>query len=148
MPDAATMRKRREGNPEASATSRSRNAITRGLTKAGGSAGGRSCGNGVATRHSVRDGAGVRFREEEVLADRFRVVRFLGRGGKGEVYETLDLELDERVALKTLRLGHEEAARAIERFRREILLARRVTHPNVCPDLSATNRRGRASCSC
>ena len=66
------------------------------------------------------------------IAGRYRVVRFIARGGMGEVYEVDDLELKERVALKTVRseVGGDEIA--IERFRREIQLARKVTHPNVC----------------
>jgi TolB-like protein len=50
----------------------------------------------------------------------------------GEVYEAADLALGAEVALKTIR--PEVAARqaVMDRFRREILLARRVTHPNVC----------------
>lgn len=68
----------------------------------------------------------------DLLANRFRIVRFIGRGGMGDVYEAEDLELGERVALKTVRpeIAHLEGA--VERFRREIHLARKVTHPNVC----------------
>lgn len=68
----------------------------------------------------------------ELLAGRFRVVRFLGRGGMGEVYEAHDLELSERVALKAIRPEVANDERALERFRREIHLARQVTHWNVC----------------
>ena len=50
----------------------------------------------------------------------------------GEVYEAEDLELRDRVALKTARLEVAGEERFIERFRREIQLARKVTHPNVC----------------
>jgi tetratricopeptide (TPR) repeat protein/tRNA A-37 threonylcarbamoyl transferase component Bud32 len=50
----------------------------------------------------------------------------------GEVYEAEDLELRERVALKTVRPEIAQDERAIERFKREIHLARKVTHPNVC----------------
>ncbi|MEP6994984.1 MAG: protein kinase, partial [Acidobacteriota bacterium] len=66
------------------------------------------------------------------LAARFRIVRFIAQGGMGEVYEAEDLELRDRVALKTI--SHAVAAdeRSMERFRREVQLARRVTHPNVC----------------
>ena len=39
----------------------------------------------------------------ELLSGRFRVIRFLGRGGMGEVYEAKDLDLGECVALKTIR---------------------------------------------
>jgi serine/threonine protein kinase/tetratricopeptide (TPR) repeat protein len=66
------------------------------------------------------------------LAGRFRIVRFLARGGMGEVYEAEDLELGEHVALKTIRQDIAWAEQPLERFKREIHLARKVTHPNVC----------------
>ena len=65
-----------------------------------------------------------------LLASRYRVRRALGGGGMGDVWEAEDLELGAVVALKTLRAARDE--RSLERFRREILLARKVTHPNVC----------------
>jgi eukaryotic-like serine/threonine-protein kinase len=67
-----------------------------------------------------------------VVAGRYRVVRFLARGGMGEVYEAEDLELKERVALKTVRPEIARDEVMLERFRREIQLSRKVTHPNVC----------------
>ena len=68
----------------------------------------------------------------QVLSRRFRVVRLLGQGGMGEVYEAEDLELGERVALKTVRPDIAAEPMAMARFKQEIQLARRVTHPNVC----------------
>jgi tetratricopeptide (TPR) repeat protein/tRNA A-37 threonylcarbamoyl transferase component Bud32 len=67
-----------------------------------------------------------------LVAGRYRVVSFIAQGGMGEVYEVEDLELRDRVALKTVRPEIAEGALAIERFRREIQLSRKVTHPNVC----------------
>jgi len=72
------------------------------------------------------------FVKGQVLAGRFRVLRFVARGGMGEVYEAEDLELSERVALKTVRFEMADNERTVERFKREIQLARKVTHPNVC----------------
>ncbi|MEA2692223.1 MAG: eukaryotic-like serine/threonine-protein kinase, partial [Acidobacteriota bacterium] len=60
------------------------------------------------------------------------MVRFLARGGMGEVYEVEDAVLGERVAAKTVRPEVARDATAVERFKREIQLARKVTHPNVC----------------
>jgi serine/threonine-protein kinase len=65
----------------------------------------------------------------EVIAGRYQLVRWLGGGGMGRVYEVLDTELDERIALKVLRGGLSEEA--IERFRREVRLTRRIQHRNV-----------------
>jgi eukaryotic-like serine/threonine-protein kinase len=66
------------------------------------------------------------------LAGRYRIVRFIARGGMGDVYEVEDIELGTAVALKTIRTDRAADAEARERFRREIQLARRITHPNVC----------------
>src|ERR1700682_4724043 len=71
------------------------------------------------------------FMPKTVLAGRFRVVRFVAAGGMGEVYEAEDLELGERVAIKTIRFEYSQHENATERFKREIQLARKVTHPNV-----------------
>ncbi len=67
----------------------------------------------------------------EILAKRFRIVRYIDAGGMGVVYEAEDLALGEAVALKTVRSDLANAT-TIERFKREIYLARKVTHPNVC----------------
>ncbi len=68
----------------------------------------------------------------EVLAGRYRIVGFLGRGAVGEVYEAFDQELDEAIAIKVLRPEIARDERVLQRFKREIQLGRRVTHPNVC----------------
>src|SRR4051812_27331407 len=65
----------------------------------------------------------------ELVAGRYRIVRWLGSGGMGRVYEALDTELGEPVALKVLRSGLSDEA--IERFRREVKLTRRIQHRNV-----------------
>ncbi|MGE5413523.1 MAG: protein kinase domain-containing protein [Syntrophomonadaceae bacterium] len=67
-----------------------------------------------------------------LLSGRFRIVRFIARGGMGEVYEAEDQVLGERVALKTIRSDVADDERSMERFLREVHLSRRVTHPNVC----------------
>jgi tetratricopeptide (TPR) repeat protein/tRNA A-37 threonylcarbamoyl transferase component Bud32/TolB-like protein len=70
------------------------------------------------------------------------VLRFIARGGMGEVYEAEDLELGERVALKTVRADVAEDEVALRRFRREIRLARSVSHPNVCRVFDLFQLRG------
>ncbi|HKD06093.1 MAG TPA: protein kinase [Bryobacteraceae bacterium] len=72
------------------------------------------------------------FGPSAVLARRFRIIRFIARGGMGEVYEAEDEELGDRVALKAIRQRAGPAADLRSLFKREIQLARRVTHPNVC----------------
>jgi serine/threonine-protein kinase len=68
----------------------------------------------------------------DVVAGRFRIVRYIAEGGMGTVYEAEDLQLHERVALKTIRAEVASDPRAIERFKQEIHLGKTVTHPNVC----------------
>jgi len=68
----------------------------------------------------------------QILADRFRIVDRLGEGAIGEVYEASDLELEEQVAIKVLRPEIARDPEVLHRFKREIQLARRVTHPSVC----------------
>jgi serine/threonine protein kinase len=56
------------------------------------------------------------FGPDEVLARRFRIVRFLAAGGMGEVYEAEDLELHEIVALKCIRQSALLQPNALARF--------------------------------
>src|SRR5580704_7103323 len=73
-----------------------------------------------------------RFLPGRLLAGRYRIVALLGKGGMGEVYRADDLTLGQPVALKFL---PEEASRdegLLERFKNEVRIARRVSHPNVC----------------
>jgi len=72
------------------------------------------------------------FSEGDVVAGRYRVVRFLSAGAMGEVYAVEDLSLHERVALKTIRPEVAGSPESLARFKRELRMARRVTHPNVC----------------
>jgi tetratricopeptide (TPR) repeat protein len=73
-----------------------------------------------------------RFAADEVVAGRYRIRGFLAAGGMGEVYEAEDLELGESVALKAIRAEIARNGQANAIFKREIQLARRVTHRNVC----------------
>ena len=73
-----------------------------------------------------------RFFPGSLLAERYRIVALLGKGGMGEVYRADDLTLGQPVALKFL---PEEAAAdtaLLERFRSEVRISRKVSHPNVC----------------
>ena len=74
----------------------------------------------------------VRLEPGTLLAGRYQIERFLGSGGMGEVYAADDRELGEQVALKIIRPEGTLGAGMMERLRREVQLARRVTHPNVC----------------
>lgn len=72
------------------------------------------------------------FPADKVLAQRFKIIQFLAKGGMGEVYEAEDLELRERVAVKVVRPELLQDEMALQRFKREVHLAKKVTHPNVC----------------
>jgi tetratricopeptide (TPR) repeat protein len=74
----------------------------------------------------------VTFSSGEVVSGRYRILRFIARGGMGEVYEAEDLELRCRVALKTLLPAIASDPRMIARFKQEIQLSRTIAHPNVC----------------
>ncbi|HEX5235053.1 MAG TPA: protein kinase [Silvibacterium sp.] len=75
-----------------------------------------------------------RLETNSLLIDRFVIVRFIARGGMGEVYEAEDRFLQGvHVALKTILPHIADDPFLKERFEREVLLARKVTHPNLCP---------------
>jgi len=67
-----------------------------------------------------------------VLADRYRIVALVGRGGMGEVYRAEDLRLGQPVALKFLPADVAQNADQLARFHQEVRVARQVSHPNVC----------------
>jgi len=67
-----------------------------------------------------------------ILADRYRIVGLLGKGGMGEVYRADDLKLAHPVALKFLPDHLLNDAAALARFHREVRVARQVSHKNVC----------------
>jgi serine/threonine-protein kinase len=73
-----------------------------------------------------------RFLPGTVLAERYRVIGVVGRGGMGEVYRADDLKLGQTVALKFLPEGLEQDSSRLARFFNEVRTARQVTHPNVC----------------
>src|SRR5262249_38327893 len=66
-----------------------------------------------------------------VIGGRYQVTSLLGSGGMGAVYCAYDREPDEAVPLKVLRPEIAAAPGSRERFRREVKLARRVTHTSV-----------------
>jgi len=73
-----------------------------------------------------------RFPPGTLLAQRYRIVSMLGRGGMGEVYRANDLLLGQAVALKFLPVQWTSDESTLGRFRNEVRIARQISHPNVC----------------
>jgi|GEM_PF-1651824 len=89
---------------------------------------------------------GPRWKVGDVLNGRFEIVRYIARGGMGEVYEAEDRRLQGvHVGLKTLLSHSAEDPGMQKRFEREILHAREVVHPNLCPiyDIYQSEQTGR-----
>jgi predicted Ser/Thr protein kinase len=74
----------------------------------------------------------TRFLSGTLLAERYRIVSLLGKGGMGEVYRADDLTLEQPVALKFLPEAVSDNEGTLTRFKNEVRVARQVSHPNVC----------------
>lgn len=72
-----------------------------------------------------------RLKPGDVLRGRYRIVRLIGRGGMGEVYEAEDTEDHRPVAIKIVLAKLLGSQKVVARFRREIELSQRISHPNV-----------------
>ncbi len=75
---------------------------------------------------------GERFSAGTLVADRYRIVTRLGRGGMGEVFRAEDLKLGQEVALKFLPPELEKDEECLALLFHEVKIARQITHPNVC----------------
>ncbi|MFY7781282.1 MAG: serine/threonine-protein kinase, partial [Tagaea sp.] len=76
-----------------------------------------------------------------VLGD-YRLVRELGRGGMGIVYEAWQRSLDRRVAVKVLAPALVASPSAVARFRREAAAAGRLRHPHIVEVLGFGSDQG------
>ena len=70
--------------------------------------------------------------KDQVLDQRYRVMRKLGEGGMSFVYEAKDISSGESVAVKIMTPKLAQDKTAAERLRREAGLAMRLDHPNIC----------------
>jgi serine/threonine protein kinase len=68
----------------------------------------------------------------DLISNRFRIQQMIGSGGMGEVYQAEDLVAGQIIALKTIRSELADDTSQTARFRRELLICRKLTHPNVC----------------
>jgi tetratricopeptide (TPR) repeat protein len=72
----------------------------------------------------------------------FEIVRELGRGGMGVVYEARQVSLNRQVALKVLSGGLGLTSKAVQRFRREAEAAARLHHTNIVPVYATSEEQG------
>jgi TolB-like protein/predicted Ser/Thr protein kinase len=84
----------------------------------------------------------IRLSGAAVIAGRYELQGLVGVGGMGSVYRARDSELDEVIALKVLRRELVDAPGMLDRFRREVKLARRVTHRNVARTFDIGEHQG------
>src|SRR5262249_13535236 len=72
----------------------------------------------------------------------YLIVREIGRGGMGVVYEAMQQSLGRHVALKVLPAGDLGGAARLERFRREARAAARLHHTNIVPVFGVGEQAG------
>src|ERR1700734_2311780 len=75
--------------------------------------------------------SGISLDVGSVLADRYEILKMLGEGGMGAVYKARDRELDRLVAVKGVRRDLAGHASIMQRFKQELILARKITTRNV-----------------
>ncbi len=98
---------------------------------------------GLSRRHRVRPPRDrPRGAEEPATLGEFRIVRELGRGGMGIVYEAEQTSLRRRVALKVLRFAAVADEEAMQRFHREGETVARLHHTNIVPIFAIGSERG------
>ncbi len=80
----------------------------------------------------------------QVFAGRYKLVRWVGGGSMGEVWEASDTRMDRPVAVKVLRPAHVKDPVALERFKIEAKLGARLNHPGIAKvhDVNVDDRSG------
>ena len=99
-----------------------------------------------------RSSAGVQAAAAELLVHEplgdFRILREIGRGGMGIVYEAEQLSLGRRVALKILPFAAVLDPRHLQRFKNEALAAARLDHPNIVESTASAASAASTSTPC
>ncbi len=85
--------------------------------------------------------AEIRLRSLPAQFGRYRIIKLLGQGGMGAVYQAHDTQLDRPVAVKIMRFGADDPQQ-VQRFYREARVAAAFTQPNLCPVYDIGERKG------
>jgi tetratricopeptide (TPR) repeat protein len=88
-------------------------------------------GSRSATGKSLPRSSSGALAPSTIFANRYEILELVGEGGMGQVYKAMDRELDRVIALKTIRVERETDPEIVQRFKRELVLARKITHKNV-----------------
>src|SRR5262249_43103983 len=80
---------------------------------------------------AASSGAGAILEVGKIVGGRFEIQQILGIGGMGAVYKAFDRDIDRVIALKCIRPDLANNTEVVQRFTRELLLARQITHKNV-----------------
>jgi serine/threonine protein kinase len=86
----------------------------------------------IPTIRIANSALGAQLQPGQLFARRYLVEKKLGEGGMGTVYKAIDNIIGMPVALKVLGINISLNPKVLERFKREVILARKVTHSNVC----------------
>ena len=73
-----------------------------------------------------------RLKRGDVIAQRYEVIEELGSGAMGNIYKVQDKKIGEEMAMKVLNPDITSDETMVLRFKNELLLARKITHKNVC----------------
>lgn len=76
------------------------------------------------------------------FAERYQLIKVLGRGGMGQVYLAQDTQLKRKVALKVPLVSPDEDPEFLKRFQREAYALAQFHHPNICPVYDVGNHNG------
>lgn len=82
-------------------------------------------------KEDFEDGPALSFSPGDSFGDRYRLVEEIGRGGMGKIYKAWDKELEIHVAIKMIHPELLSKPDTMTRFKKEILIAREITHENV-----------------
>ncbi len=77
------------------------------------------------------DQAGAQLPSGSIFAGRYLIIEELGRGGMGQVYRAIDKLINDEIALKLIRPEIAADEKTLERFGRELKIARKIVHKNV-----------------